>query len=122
MDERFVKEGQGWRLGWNAAAPHYKGLLAGQSWAIELTEAEFQLFRRLAIDIKATMGAIAAELMDGERVTCEAEADCLWLEAEGFPSAYCLRFILISGRSCEGSWDAIAAQAITQQIAHLELF
>ncbi|WOD38761.1 DUF1818 family protein [Nodosilinea sp. E11] len=122
MNNRFVKEGRGWRLGWDAAAPEYKGLLAGQSWAIELTAAEFEAFRRLVLDIKSTMDAIAAELMDDERIACEAEADYLWVEAEGLPNAYGLRFILTSGRSCEGSWDAIASQSIIEQIAHLEVF
>lgn len=28
--QRFVKEGQGWRIGWNGAAPTYQGLLGGE--------------------------------------------------------------------------------------------
>ncbi|MGB3202421.1 MAG: DUF1818 family protein [Nodosilinea sp.] len=121
-EQRFTKEGEGWRLGWDAAAPDYKGLLGGKTWAIELTEAEFYTFRRLVKDINQTMEAIAAELMDTEQISCEAEADGLWLEAEGFPSAYSLRFILASGRRCEGAWDAAAAQQIVQAIHHLTLF
>ncbi|MGB3312583.1 MAG: DUF1818 family protein [Nodosilinea sp.] len=120
--QRFTKEGQGWRLGWDATAPDYKGLLGGATWAIELTEAEFSTFRRLAVDISQTMAAIAAELMEAERITCEAEADGLWLEVEGFPDAYSLRFILASGRRCEGEWDTFAAQQIVQAIQHLTLF
>lgn len=121
-EQRFIKEGEGWRLGWDATAPTYKGLLGGATWAIELTEAEFYTFRRLVKDINQTMGAIAAELMDAERLSCEAEADGLWLEAEGFPDAYDLRFILATGRRCEGAWDAAAAQQIVQAIHHLTLF
>lgn len=121
-EQRFTKEGEGWRLGWDATALDYKGLLGGATWAIELTEAEFNTFRRLAIDINQTMGAIAAELMDAERITCEAEAEGLWLEAEGFPDAYSLRFILASGRRCEGEWDTAAAKQIVQAVHHLTLF
>jgi Domain of unknown function (DUF1818) len=122
MGQRFTKEGPGWRLGWDGDAPLYKGLLAGSIWAIELTEAEFQTFCRLVVEIGQTMGAIAAELMEDERLTCEAEADCLWLEAEGFPEAYSLRFILATGRRCEGEWDVAAAQQLTQAARHLTVF
>ncbi|WP_017300557.1 DUF1818 family protein [Nodosilinea nodulosa] len=120
--QRFTKEGEGWRLGWDAAAPCYKGLLAGASWAVELTEAEFHTFRRLAIEISQAMAAIASELMEAERLSCEAEADGLWLEAEGFPDAYKLRFILASGRRCEGEWEVGAAQQLIQAIHHVTLF
>lgn len=120
--QRFTKEGEGWRLGWDATAPYYRGLLGGAAWTIELTEAEFYTFRRLVVEISQTMGAIAAELMEAERITCEAEADGLWLEAEGFPDAYSLRFILASGRRCEGEWDIAAAQHIVQALQHLTLF
>ena len=122
MGERFIKEGDGWRLGWNPAAIRYCGLLAGRGWAVELTKSEFETFCRLALDLRKTIGAIAAELMDEEQLTCEAEADDLWLEAEGLPDAYSLRFILSSGRRCEGEWDATSAQQITQAIHHLTLF
>ncbi|MBE9137302.1 DUF1818 family protein [Nodosilinea sp. LEGE 07088] len=118
MGERLTKEGHGWRLGWDATAPHYQGLLAGKAWAIELTQVEFLTFRRLVVEISETMDAIAADLMDTERITCEAEADCLWLEAEGFPDAYSLRFILTTGRCCQGEWDADATQKIIQAISH----
>lgn len=122
MNERFIKEGNGWRLGWDATAHKYCGLLAGSNWAIELTKAEFHTFRRLAMEISETMQAIASELMDGERIACEAEADHLWLEAEGFPKAYGMRFILKSGRQCEGEWDVEATQQIIQTIFHLTVF
>jgi len=122
MGERLIKEGDGWRLGSNPAATHYCRLLAGRGWAVELTESEFQTFCRLVLDLRKTMGAIAAELMDEERLTCEAEANDLWLEAEGLPDAYSLRFILSSGRRCEGAWDATSAQQITQAIHHLTPF
>lgn len=122
MDERFTKEGKGWRLGWDATAPEYCGLLAGSDWAIEITKAEFHTFRRLAMEVWETMEAIACELMDDERVTCEAEADQLWLEAEGFPEAYGLRFILKSGRQCEGEWDVEATQQMLQAIFNLTVF
>ncbi len=89
---------------------------------MELTKAEFHTFRRLALEVSETMQEIAGELMDDERITCEAEADYLWLEAEGFPRAYRMRFILKSGRQCEGEWDVDATQQVMQVIFHLTVF
>jgi hypothetical protein len=60
--------------------------------------------------------------MEEERIVCEAEAASLWLEAEGFPQAYNLRFILNSGRRCEGMWETESTQQLIQAIGHLTLF
>ncbi|PZV01247.1 MAG: DUF1818 domain-containing protein [Leptolyngbya sp.] len=122
MGERFTKEGDGWRLGWDATAPEYCGLLGGSNWAVEVTKDEFYTFRRLAMEISESMQAIACELMEDERITCEVEANHLWIEADGFPEAYSLRFILKSGRQCEGEWDVEATQQMLQAIFHLTVF
>jgi hypothetical protein len=122
MGQRFIKEGAGWRLGWDDGASAYPGLLAGSTWAIELTAGEFRDFCRLAQQLTQTMLAIAQELMDEERITCEAESDLVWLEAEGFPDAFALRFILQSGRRCEGSWPVSATREVLQAITQLTVF
>lgn len=122
MGQRFIKEGNGWRLGWNENADDYQGLLAGNNWAIELTHQEFQDFCRLAQQLAANMAVIAAELMDEERITCEAESEMLWLEAEGFPQRFALRFIVQSGRGCEGGWPAETTQELLQAMGQLALF
>ncbi|MFN9671773.1 MAG: DUF1818 family protein [Microcystis sp.] len=106
--EKMLKYGSGWRLGWNTTATVYKGLIGGDDWAIELTEAEWQDLRRLLSQLTATMAAMATELMDEESIACEAESELLWLEATGFPDNYSLRLILYQGRSCEGNWSAAA--------------
>ena len=106
--EKILKYGSGWRLGWNPKAAIYKGLIGGDDWAIELTESEWQDLRRLLSQLTATMAAMATELMDEERITCEAESELLWVEAVGFPDHYSLRLILYQGRGCEGNWSANA--------------
>ncbi|MBE9063309.1 DUF1818 family protein [cf. Phormidesmis sp. LEGE 11477] len=103
---RSIIEGDGWRLGWNPAADSFCGLLAGQGWALELTAEEFKDLCRLARRLDSTMTAMAEQLVDEERLTCEQETETIWLEAEGFPTCYGLRFILLSGRKCEGEWPA----------------
>lgn len=120
--QRFMKEGAGWRLGWDKAATPYQGLLGGDSWALELTAVEFYGFLRLAQQLSHTMNAMAPELMDEERITCEAESDVIWLEADGFPHCYSLRFILTTGRQCEGHWHESAVQELMTALNGLTLF
>ncbi len=119
--QRFIKEGRGWRLGWDSAAPNYQGLLGGDGWAMELTATEFQDFCRLAQQLSHTMATMATELMDEERITCEAESDVIWLEAEGFPHQYSLRFILTTGRQGEGGWPDSMVDDLLQALAGLTL-
>ena len=106
---RHIQSGKGWRLGWNPTAEAFCGLLCGQHWAIELTAPEFSDFCRCTRQLSDTMRQMASELMDNEKLTCEQETATIWLEAEGFPSAYSLRFILLSGRRGEGEWPPAAA-------------
>jgi len=120
--ERLIRSGPGWRIGWNPEASQYKGLVGGDAWAVELTEAELNDFCRLLEQLAQTMIQIAAELMDEEKIACEAESDLLWMEAEGYPQAYSLRFILNTGRRSEGSWPKEAVPALMQAAQMLKVF
>ena len=119
---RQVREGEGWRVGWDGSAHPFCGLLGGQGWAIELTAAEFQDFQRLALQLAETMRQMAAELMDEERIACEAESDRLWLEADGYPNAYGLTLILQDGRRAEGHWPAAIVPHLLHATQTLDLF
>ncbi len=120
--KRVVKSGTGWRIGWNPEAQDYPGLVAGENWAIELTEAELQDFRRLSAELCQTIIKIATELMPEERITCEAESELLWMEIEGYPHAYSLRFILNTGRRCEGNWPENVVQELLPATRMLQVF
>lgn len=102
---RILKTGDGWRLGWDAAAPEFKALVGGEHWAIELTQEEWNDFCQLSEQLHEALQQIAQELMDEERISCELESDRIWLEAEGFPTAYSLRLIVQTGRRAEGYWQ-----------------
>lgn len=104
MMTRQVRSGKGWRLGWHPHADQFKGLVAGDTWAIELTANEFKDFIRLAQQLSTTMTAMTEQLMDEEKLSCEQETETIWIEAEGFPRCYSLRFMLLTGRRGEGEW------------------
>lgn len=120
--ERLLKNGPGWRLGWNPQATDYHGLVGTDDWAIELTKAELDDFCRLLGQLSQTMSQMASELMDQEKIACEAESDLLWLEVEGYPHAYSLRLILNTGRRCEGSWVEEAVPGLIQAADSLKVF
>lgn len=118
----YLKEGPGWRLGWQPDATLFKGLVGGESWAAEMTAVEFADFCRLTLQLAETLQMMAAELMDEERVTCSQETEHIWVEVEGYPQQYDLRFILLTGRQVEGNWPAQVASGLVQSIPALELF
>lgn len=118
---RQLKSGTGWRLGWDTAAS-FQGLVGTDAWAIELTEAELEDFCRLTLQLAETMQQMRSELMAAERISCEAESSLLWMEAEGFPDAYCLRLMLLTGRRAEGEWLMTAVPGLVQAAQTLKVF
>ncbi len=119
---RIVKSGTGWRLGWDANADPFKGLVGTDEWSLELTEVELHDFCRLLSQLVETMVQMSSELMDEETIACEAESDCLWLETEGYPHTYSLRLILLTGRRGEGRWAAVTVPALAQAARSLNVF
>lgn len=117
-----VKSGQGWRIGWNPNADVFKGLVGGDDWAIELTEAELNDFCRLVEQLAQTMNQIAGELMDEEKITCEAGSDLVWMEAKGYPYAYSFHFILHTGRRGEGGWPVEVVPQLVQTLRVFQVF
>lgn len=119
---RIVKQGDGWRLGWNPASEEFPGLIGAEDWALELTWAEWEEFQRLLVSLTEAVAAIASELMDEEKVACEVEGELLWLGAEGYAEAYGVRIVLNSGRRAEGSWEAGAIASLVQTLPTLSGF
>ncbi len=122
MSSRIVKSGSGWRLGWDAEGGEFKGLVGGENWAMELTEAELNDFCRLLGQLAQSMEEMAEELMDEERIACEAESDRLWMQVEGYPQSYTVQFILNTGRKGEGKWPAEAVAGLVREARTLKTF
>lgn len=119
---QIIKSGTGWRIGWNPDAEVFKGLVGTDTWALELTEAELNDFCRLLHQLAEAMRQMSSELMDEEAIACEAESDLLWLEVEGYPHAYSLHLILLTGRGGEGCWTASAVPELIRSVQLLKVF
>jgi hypothetical protein len=120
--DHVIKSGAGWRLGWKPQRAKFKGLVGGDNWAIELTEAELNDFCRLLEQLAQTMSLMATELMDEEKITCEVETDLLWIQGEGYPTTYSVKLILNGGRRCEVFWEAAAVPGLVQGAQVLKVF
>ena len=118
----IIKNGANWRIGWNENAEKYKGLIGAETWAFEITEAEFNDFCRLLQQLIDTVNQIKTELMESEKIACEAETELLWMEIEGYADSYSLRLILNSDRRCEGNWEAGVATELAAAISSLKVF
>jgi hypothetical protein len=116
-----IQAGEGWRVGWNPDAGEFCGLVGGDEWALELTEAELKDFCRLLLRLADMMQQMATELMSEEKLQCEVESDRLWLEADGFPHSYQLRLLLLTGRRSEGSWPAPAVPGLLQVVRRFSI-
>ncbi|MEL7142463.1 MAG: DUF1818 family protein [Cyanobacteria bacterium J06643_4] len=116
---RQIRSGEGWRVGWDPNAKEFCALLAGAHWSIELTQVEFEAFCHAAKQLKSTMVDMAGQLMDEEQLTCEQETENIWLEVEGFPHSYGLRFMLRTGRLGEGEWPASAVPPLLAALEEL---
>jgi hypothetical protein len=118
---RSLRQGPGWRVGWNPSAEVYAALVGDDHWAFELTAAELADLRRLGDQLVSSLQAIAPELMEEESIELEAESDRLWVGLEGNVQAYQFRLILHQERCVEGSWESHAVPAFLQALAEIAL-
>ena len=103
-------------MGWHPHDAKYQGLVGAEDWAFELTSEELRDFDRLLRQLVDTMDRMAAELMDEEKISCEAESDLLWMEVAGYSHSYTLRLIINCDRRCEGNWSVGIAPQLLQAL------
>jgi hypothetical protein len=119
--QKVLKSGEGWRLGWNPTNV-YPGLVGSNDWALELTATELEDFCRLLGQLVDNMRSIQADLMDEEKIACEAESESIWMQVAGTPAEYNLRLILKTGRSCEGNWQAEFVTDLVVAVQNFQFF
>ena len=120
MGGRRLIEGMGFRVGWDPDGGEFVGLVGTEEWAIELTAAEWTDFARLATQLSETMAAMTTELMDEESMSVELESDRLWIEVQGDPTHYGLRFMVQEGRCVEGAWKAEGVPGLLKALVQLD--
>lgn len=119
---KVIKSGPGWRIGWNPEGGKFTGLVGTDDWAIELTQAELDDFCRLLSQLSKSVEAIACELMDEEKIACEAETNRLWMEVSGYPNACDLRIVLHGDRRAEAYWSESVVPDLWQAVQSLQVF
>lgn len=127
------REGEGWRLAWDAQRSPFPLLIGGQGWAMELSAAEGQVLQRALAMVSRQHHDLADTLMEEESICLEfhgsvpasgtASEGTLWVALEGDRQTWTLRFVLQppSGqRAVEGSWSVGAAEAFTRACTVLD--
>ncbi len=114
-----LRKGAGWRLGWDPARSPFVALVGGETWALELTQEEWQAFGQGVYCLQQDMEAIASQLMAEESITLERTFPWLTLIASGSPTAWDLYLQLHQGRRGEGFWPAEAVPGLCRALAQL---
>lgn len=109
-------------MGWDDEPQAFQALVGADDWAVELTQAEFETFCRLALQLSRTIEQMQSELMAEEAIACEAASDLIWVEMRGYPEAYQLSFILLTGRRAEGQWAIAATQEVLRVMQMVQVF
>jgi hypothetical protein len=130
----LAREGEGWRLAWDAQRHAFPLLIGGEGWATELTATEGQALLKAIRDLRAQHAALVDSLMEEETIALEhtasvfpasggEEAGELWVALEGDRNVWSLRFVLqppAGKRGLEGAWGEGAAEAFARACAGLE--
>ena len=123
-----VQEGKGWRLVHEASRQPFSVLIAGEGWAAELKPAEALALIAGVRQICEQRLALESALMPEEALCLELELDLapgsLWLELDGDPQGWSLRFVLTpadGSRGLEGLWPEPAATALIAALEQLAM-
>ncbi len=112
----MIKVGRGWRWGFRSHTPPYVALIGGDTWAFELTGAEWEDLLAHLLQIPATIEAIGAELADQESFSFDLDSPWWELAVEGTIEDWQLRLQTRSGRRAEGF---LTAAAVLELVKHL---
>lgn len=108
------QEGPGWRLARDRSRGLFCVLIGGQSWAVELTDAEWRSLVALLVELQKQHQAVVAQLMAEEAISIELERGVWWGALEGDRDDWSISIVLDAehGRGMEGHWPDPAAAAM----------
>ena len=111
------KEGPGWRIIRDSARGNFSTLIGGESWAIELTQSEWESLVKVVIDLSNQYHNIKDQLMGEEDITLELESNPWLAILKGDQYGWTLKLILDStdsfNRAAEVSWPRDVTVLVT---------
>ncbi len=116
------REGEGWRLAWDANRHPFSVLIGGDGWAVELSRSEAEALRDAVSHLSQQHQELVDQLMAEEAIELELERDPWWLAIEGDRVGWSLRVVLsptAGQRAVEGWWSAAAARPFAAALQQL---
>ena len=102
------KEGPGWRIIRDSSREKFSTLIGGESWAIELSESEWENLVKVVIDLSDQYKSVKEQLMGDEDITLELEHSPWLAILKGNQYGWNLRLILsgsgLLSRGAEVYW------------------
>ncbi|WP_017326117.1 DUF1818 family protein [Synechococcus sp. PCC 7336] len=117
-DTTFLS-GAGWRVGWQPQRGEFCALVGADTWALELTQSEWQALGRALRAIQMAIAAARETLMEAESVTIEQQTQELTLIATGIPPQLDLYLQLHRRRGAEGFWRSEAVPSLVAAVEQL---
>lgn len=109
--------GVGWRVGRRPHRSPYTTLIGSDTWALELTEPEWQDLCQGLDQLHLDLTQIQDQLMEEEAITVEHQTERLTLIASGFPHHHQIFIQLHNGRRGEGQWSPEVIPELRRAIA-----
>ncbi len=116
------REGEGWRLAWDASRQPFSVLIGGDGWAAELSLGEAEALRDGLCLLAAQHADLVDQLMAEEAISLELERQPWWIGLEGDRAGWALRVVLTPGpghRAMEGSWSVAASRPFMAALQQL---
>jgi len=116
------REGEGWRLAWDAGRQPFSVLIGGDGWAAELSLSEAEALRDGVSLLAAQHADLVDQLMAEEAISLELERQTWWIGLEGDRAGWALRVVLTPGpgqRAVEGCWSMAASRPFMAALQQL---
>jgi hypothetical protein len=116
------REGEGWRLAWDAGRRPFSVLIGGDGWAAELSLSEAESLRDGLCLLAAQHADLVDQLMAEEAISLELERQPWWIGLEGDRAGWALRVVLTPGpgqRAVEGCWSMAASRPFMAALQQL---
>ncbi len=110
------KEGLGWRIIRDSSRDNFSTLIGGKTWAIELSDTEWESLVRVVIDLSNQYRDIQQQLMADEDITLELERNPWVAILKGDQYQWDLKLILSGSgslnRGAELFWPSNVTEAV----------